>query len=127
MMPLTVDGNGLVWLEDGKGLRSFQVASISSTIDVDGLRASVSRTRDSIESAWLQWCVARGWLDYSPSEATIYVYPGTSHELVRHLKEEAFVPEFLQTDSATNSACLAVRLNRAIWRGADDGSDATAL
>ena len=124
IIPLTVQGSGLICLEDGSGRRAFDVVRASPAFDIAALRVSVSRTRDSIESAWVRWCAARGWLDYSPREGSIHMYVGTSQEFVRHLTEEAFAPEFLQVDTETNTACLKVRLNRVIWRGADDGRDA---
>lgn len=117
-------GAARVWLEDGHGNRSFQVDREPLDLDLDALWASVSRTRDTIEAAWLRSCSRRGWLDYSPRKATISLYPGTPHEVRRSLKERAFTPEFLQVDASTNAACLEVRLNRLIWQGADDGSEA---
>jgi hypothetical protein len=114
-----------VWLEDA-GIRCFQVDHVNSglNLDLDQLHESVSRTRDTIESAWLRSCERRGWLSYSARHAAIALYFGTPTQLVRKLNESSYAPEFLQLDVHTNAAGIEVRVNRLIWRGADDGSDA---
>lgn len=118
-------GAARVWLED-RGLRSFQVDHVQSSngLDIDALRESVSRVRDTIESAWLRSCERHGWLAYSHGDATVTIYFGTPGQFVRRLRESVCVPESIQLDVDTNSVCLEVRANRVIWRGADDGSDA---
>jgi len=116
-----------VWLEDLYGRRAFEIDQhppSGSLLDLDQLRESVARSRDAIEAAWLRTCEAKGWLMYSPRDAMISLHSGTPHELVRRLKAIAFVPELLQIDTQTNAACLEARLNRIIWTGSDDGSDA---
>jgi hypothetical protein len=127
LVPLEPEHRGAarVWLED-RGIRSFQVDYLTtdSDLDLDQLRESVRRTRDTIESAWLRSCDRRGWLAYSPRDVMVAIYFGTSNQLVRTLHESRCVPEYLQLDIETNSACLEVRANRLIWWGADDGSDA---
>lgn len=119
-------GAARVWLEDRRGDRSFELDFALEPVefDFDALRASVSRSRDTIEASWLRSCEAKGWLMYSPRDAMISLHSGTPYELVRRLKGAAFIPEFLQLDTQANTACLEVRLNRVIWTGCDDGSDA---
>jgi hypothetical protein len=121
-------GTARVWLED-RGLRSFQVDHVQrgTALNISELRESVRRTRDSVESAWLRSCERRGWLACSHRDATVAMYFGTPHEFVRRLRESACVPEAMQLDVETNSACLEVRATRIIWRGADDGSDAELI
>jgi hypothetical protein len=118
-------GAARVWLERG-GYRAFEVERVQpgTALDIDGLRESVKRTRDSIESAWLVTCQRKRWLAYSPRDAVVALYVGTPNQVVRRLHDSCYVPEFLQLDVATNAACLEARLNRLIWHGADDGSDA---
>lgn len=118
-------GAARVWLEN-RGTRCFQVDHCSryTQTDLDELRESVSRTRDTIESGWLRSCDKKGWLAYSPQDAMVAIYFGTANQVVRRLRDSTYAPEFLQFDLDTNSACLEVRLNRLIWNGADDGSDA---
>lgn len=118
-------GAARVWLERG-GHRAFEIDHIESGtgLDPDELRSSVLKARDTIEAAWLCSCESRGWLAYSPREATIALYFGTPHQLVRRLRESALVPDLIQPDASTNSIWLEVRANRLIWQGADDGSDA---
>jgi hypothetical protein len=126
LVPMDPEHHGAarVWLERG-GYRAFEVDhQQSNDLDLDELRASVSKTRDSIESAWILHIAKKGWLRYSPRNATLELYPGTPNQLVRRLQESKYAPEFLQLDVETNSACLEVRANRLIWWGADDGSDA---
>jgi hypothetical protein len=117
-------GAARVWLESG-GYRAFEVDHHQSDdLDLDELRASVTKTRDSIEQAWLVHSAKKGWLRYSPRDAILVLYMGTPYRLVRRLRESAHVPESLQLGVTTNSACLELRANRLIWHGADDGSDA---
>jgi hypothetical protein len=117
-------GAARVWLERD-GYRAFEVDHHQSAdLDMDALRASVSKTRDSIESAWILYIAKKGWLRYSPRNAILALHMGTPQQLVRRLRESAYVPEFLHLDVTTNSACLELRANRLIWQGADDGSDA---
>lgn len=127
LVPMAPEHRGVarVWLEQ-QGVRSFDVDYLRSgtDLDVDQLFESVSRTRDTIESAWLRSCARRGWLAYSPRKAWVTLYFGTPHQVVRRLRESCYVPEFLQLDAETNAACLEVRANRIIWHGADDASDA---
>jgi hypothetical protein len=54
-------GTARVWLED-RGTRSFQVDFRATYCDLDlaELHESVTRSRDSIESAWLGSCDRRG-------------------------------------------------------------------
>lgn len=122
--PLSIACAGLIWLEDGHGHRAFDVARAGPSLDIDMLRASVSGARDGIESAWLRWCTKRDWINYSRLESSIYMYSGTSRQFARHLKEEALTPESLSCDLEGNRATFEARLNRLVWRGADDGSDA---
>ncbi|MEO8179590.1 MAG: hypothetical protein ABI895_12225 [Deltaproteobacteria bacterium] len=126
LIPIQYEGAGRVWLEDGKGNRSFEIDRVptGTDLDLDSLRASVAQTRQIIEPAWLRSCEAKGWLKYSPVDATISLYPGTQHELVRPLNDTASMPELLQLDTQANTATLRITLNRLIWVGADDGSDA---
>jgi hypothetical protein len=115
-------GTARVWLESG-GYRAFEVDHHQSAdLDLDELRASVSKTRDSIEGAWNRYIAKKGWLRYSPR--SLALYSGTPYQLVRRLRDSAYAPEILQLDVETNSAYLEVRANRLIWWGADDGSDA---
>lgn len=118
-------GTARVWLERD-GYRAFEVERLppGTALDIDELRESVKRTRDSIESAWLVTCQRKRWLAYSPRDAVVALYMGTPNQVVRRLREACYVPESLQIDVATNAACLETRLNRLIWHGADDGSDA---
>src|SRR5512139_4104798 len=53
LMPLTPQGSGLVWLEDGHGNRAFDPVDVSPVLNVEELRLSAARTRDSIEGAWI--------------------------------------------------------------------------
>lgn len=61
---------------------------------------------------------------YSARDAIITLHSGTPNQVVRRLKGTTLAPEFLQIDTQSNAACLEVRLNRIIWTGSDDGSDA---
>jgi hypothetical protein len=118
-------GTARVWLEE-RGTRSFQVEFRATycDLDLDELRASVIRARDAIESAWLRSCDLPGWLAYSPRDAMVAIYFSTSEQIVRRLHDSRWDPESLQLNVEENSACLEVRINRLIWWGADDGSDA---
>ena len=118
-------GAARVWL-DYRGVRCFRVDRLAdgAGLDLEELRESVCRTRDTIESAWLRTCELRGWLAYSGREMVIGIYVGTDNQLTRSLREVQYQPELVQLDVATNSACIGVRANRLIWHGADDGRDA---
>lgn len=118
-------GTARVWLED-RGTRSFQVdfRATYCDIDLDELRESAKKSRDRIESAWLSSCDKKGWLAYSPRDAMIAIYFGTGEQIVRRLRESRWEPESLRLDPEANSANVGFRLNRLIWWGADDGSDA---
>lgn len=118
-------GTARVWLED-RGTRSFQVdfRATYCDIDLDELRESAKKSRDRIESEWLRSCDRRGWLAYSPRDAMVAIYFGTAEQIVRRLHESRWEPECLKLDLEANSAKVAFRVNRLIWWGADDGSDA---
>jgi hypothetical protein len=119
-------GTARVWLEDGRGNRSFQVDQepSDSGLDLRALRAWVQVSRDGLEAAWLRSCSLRGWLEYKPSPATIVLYPETPQEIRRCLSTACVVCDELQIAPRANTAYLLVRLNRLIWHGAHDGSDA---
>lgn len=118
-------GTARIWLED-RGVRCFKVdhAQPSAGLDIDELRESVHRTRDTIESAWLQSAERKGWLAYCAGDATIGMYFGTLYQFVRRLRDSPPSPELIQPDVSTNAIWLEVKANRVIWQGADDGSDA---
>lgn len=127
LVPMDPEHHGVarIWLERA-GYRAFEVDRLQpgTGLDIDELRESVKRTRDSVESAWLLTCQRKRWLAYSPRNVVVALYFGTPNQVVRRLRESCYVPESLQLDVATNAACLETRLNRLIWLGADDGSDA---
>jgi hypothetical protein len=116
-----------VWLEDLFGRRAFEIdrhPPSGSPVDLDGLRDSVTRTRDSIESAWLRKCSLLGWLDYFPDPATVLLYPGSRFGVRRELRETEVEPSELQVEPGVNIVYAGLQLNRVIWQGRDDGSDA---
>lgn len=118
-------GEARVWLEDGRGVRSFQIdrEPVDEVVNMDALRASVARTRSTIEAAWIRTCALRGWIDYSPADKTITLYGGSPDELVRSVRSLPILPEEMQIESGTNTLYVGVKLNRVLWRGRDDGSD----
>jgi hypothetical protein len=117
-------GAARVWLES-RGRRCFEVDHLEngSQLDIDELRASVRRSRDTIEGAWLLSSERRGWLAYSARDAMVSLYWGTPHQVVRRLPEPAQRPQLLQIDAQANAVWLEFKANRVIWLGADDGSD----
>lgn len=121
IMPLAVTHRGLVWLEDRSGNRAFVVALEDPSFDSRQLRASVAQSRDAIEREWLRWCDARGWLEYSLSSQHLCLYPGTDHELSRSLID----PSLLHDEPDWTLGMPVAALNRLMWKGADDGRDAT--
>jgi hypothetical protein len=124
--PLSPQNHGAarVWLER-RGRRCFEVDHIEpgSKLDIGELRASVRRSRDAIEGAWLQSSERRGWLAYSARDAMVSLYWGTPHQVVRRLPEPGQRPQLLQIDAQANAIWLEFKANRVIWLGADDGSD----
>jgi hypothetical protein len=115
-----------VWLENGQGVRSFRVdfRSLDATLNLEALRASLSRARNTVEAAWLRTCDSKGWLDYKPDGATITLYRGTSNEIRRCAWAMPIHPDEMQVETGINTVYFGVKLNRVIWLGADDGSDA---
>jgi hypothetical protein len=111
VVPLAPEHRGAVrvWLED-RGIRCFRVDYLKadSVLDMDALRESVRRTRDTIESAWLRSCARHRCLAYSPGNATITLYRGTGNQIVRRVRDSVQPPEALQLDVGTNAACLKV-------------------
>lgn len=63
LVPLAPERHGVarVWLEDS-GIRCFHVDYLNTDrdLDIEALRASVQRSRDTIESAWLRSCEPEG-------------------------------------------------------------------
>lgn len=117
LMPLTPSlPAALFWLER-KGVRAFELGggSVPEGYSLDALRCSVGRARGAIEAAWLRWCVDRDWVDYSPHEATVFMYSGTPCQFARRLPHEAFKPELLRADPMNNTAQLEAALNEVIW------------
>jgi hypothetical protein len=123
--PMSPEQRGMarIWLER-RGYRCFEVDYLKSGtgLDLEELRMSVVKTRDTIEGTWLRTCALRGWLHYSPRNAAITLYANTPCQMTRRLRESVYVPEFLQLDADTNSVCLEVRANRVIWWDANDGA-----
>lgn len=116
-----------VWLEDLFGRRAFEVdrhPPSGSRLNLDSLRESVARTRNTVEEAWLRKCSLLGWLDYFPYPATVLLYPGSKFEVRRELRETTIEPSELQVEPGINRVFGGFQLNRVMWTGRDDGSDA---
>jgi hypothetical protein len=116
-----------VWLEDLFGRRAFEIERHppnGSPLDLDELRQSVAEARDTIEAAWLRRASLLGWLEYNPNPATVLLYPGSRFEVRRELGKSTVEPGELQVEPGYNVVYAGFPLNRLIWQGRDDGSDA---
>jgi hypothetical protein len=128
LVPFDAEHQGAtrVWLENGRGVRSFEVDGTSgdATLNLEALQASLSRSRNTVEAAWLRTCASKDWIEYKPDGATIILYGGTPNAIRRCVWGMPIYPREMQVEPAMNVVYFGVKLNRVIWLGADDGSDA---
>ena len=130
-----------VALEDDLGNRAFEVMGKLNLKIGAQLGTWAAESRDLVESAWIGTMISRGWLVVEAKGRSVIVtaYPGAESEIVRTL-DFTDAPVWLdQDDTAIQGATLVLGvnnvpqaqvhrpLNRIIWEGRHDGSDAGCI